>query len=66
LKAIEEGDAKTLLDLALGKPCACKGPRDREPFCECRMMSLTCRGMVSLAGLRLRKIIRLRDEASKP
>ena len=59
-RAIERGDIKTLLDMAVGPLCACRGADNDEPRCCCKMNSLQVREIVSLAGLQRGKIIKLR------
>jgi hypothetical protein len=48
-----------LLRIAVGYPCACKGPVDGEPECFCKMNSKQVRRAVSLAALKRGNLVRL-------
>ena len=60
-QAIERGNIDELLRIAAGYPCACMGPVDGEPECFCKMNSKQVRRAVSLMGLKLGRLIKLKQ-----
>jgi hypothetical protein len=58
--AIARGDVAELLAIIEFTACACRGARDGEPLCECKMSAQQVRNAVSYAGLLLGRVIRLR------
>lgn len=62
---IDAGDVQGLLREVEYPPCACFGAENGEPLFPCRMTARTVRNMVSLAGLRNGKIVRVRP-ATQP
>lgn len=57
--AIDRGDVVELLALVEWQPCACKGARDGESLCSCKMSAKQVRDAVSYAALKHGKLIRL-------
>jgi hypothetical protein len=41
--------------------CACRGARDGEPLCQCKMSAQQVRKAVSYAGLRRGRLVRLQS-----
>lgn len=58
-RAIERGIVEELLELAEGRPCACRGAVDDEPLCFCKMTSKQVRESVSYAALQRGRVVRL-------
>ena len=57
--AVDRGDVVELLRLVDYGPCACMGPINGEPLCPCQMRSDAVRSLVSYAGLKSGRVVRI-------